>query len=185
MNGGCRVDVFNEAGFLYATRDAGPHDWRLFSRAEQLEYEFTDYERAYENALIRAQAGRRRGIALAVVLWRSERCPALTEKELLSNVIETARIYGWFVAHFRSVPVKRGKRVVWETPVQADGKGFPDLCMVRERILFCELKVGKNKPSQEQLDWLDLLHAAGVEAYLWRESDWLDGTIPEVLKHAA
>lgn len=109
----------------------------------------------------------------------------MTEKELLTNAIETAHVYGWKVAHFRSVPVKRGSRILWETPVQADGKGFPDLCMVRERVLFAELKVGRNKPSSAQEDWLSLLRLAGVEAYLWREADWLDGTIPEVLKRVA
>lgn len=105
----------------------------------------------------------------------------MTEKELLSNVIETAHIFRWRVAHFRSVPVKRGKRVVWETPVQADGKGFPDLCMVRERMIFAELKVGKNKASPEQVDWLEHLEAVSVEAYLWTESDWLEGVIERVL----
>jgi hypothetical protein len=108
----------------------------------------------------------------------------LTEKELLACVIETAHIYGWKVAHFRSVPVKRGKRVVWETPVQADGAGFPDLCMVRgSKIIFAELKVGKNKASSEQEDWLIALDAVSedVDAYLWREKDWLEGEIPRVL----
>jgi hypothetical protein len=105
----------------------------------------------------------------------------LTEKELLSNVIETAHIYGWKVAHFRSVPVKRGKRVVWETPVQADGAGFPDLCMVRDRrLIFAELKVGKNKPSDKQREWIALLQVP-AEAYLWHEEDWLEGAIPAVL----
>lgn len=110
------------------------------------------------------------------------RTRVVTEKELLANVIETARIFGWKVAHFRSVPVKRGKRVVWETPVQADGAGFPDLCLVRERVVFAELKVGYNKPSEAQDDWINCLRKAGVEAYLWREADWLDGAIPDVLR---
>jgi hypothetical protein len=74
MNGGCRVDVFNEAGFLYATRDAGPHDWRLFSRAEQLEYEFTDYERAYENALITSTGWKE--------TWYCTRCRLVEEREV-------------------------------------------------------------------------------------------------------
>jgi hypothetical protein len=105
----------------------------------------------------------------------------LTEKELLANVIEMARIFGWRVTHFRSVPVKRGSRVVWETPVQADGKGFPDLCLVKDRVVFVELKVGKNKPSPEQMAWLDALASADVDAFVWTEAMWLDGTIERYL----
>ena len=110
----------------------------------------------------------------------------LTEKELLSNVIETARIYSWKVAHFRSVPVKRGPRVIWETPVQADGAGFPDLVLVRERVIFAELKVGYNKLSPRQEDWLNWLgRDAGAECYIWTPNDWLDRIIPSILEKRA
>lgn len=106
----------------------------------------------------------------------------MTEKELQIGVIDVARLFGWRVAHFRSVPVKRGVRVVWETPVQADGVGFPDLVLVRERVLWVELKVGRNTLSPEQAAWLEALRAAGQEAVVWTEHQWDSGEIEAELR---
>lgn len=103
---------------------------------------------------------------------------ALDEKALQTAAIDAARILGYRVAHFRSVPVKRGPRVVWETPVQADGRGFPDLVVVGHgRVLWRELKVGRNTLSDEQAAWLEALRAAGQDAGVWTDRDWLDGLI--------
>jgi hypothetical protein len=61
--------------------------------------------------------------------------------------------------------------------------GFPDRVLVRERIIFVELKrelTGKasvdrdRQPTEHQREWLDGLASAGAEVYLWRPSD-LDG----------
>lgn len=49
--------------------------------------------------------------------------------------------------------------------------GYPDRTLVRERIVFAELKREKTGPSPEQIEWLDRLAKAGGEAYLWRPSD--------------
>jgi hypothetical protein len=106
----------------------------------------------------------------------------MTEAELQANVIELARLLGWLVAHFRSVPVKRGNRVVHMTPVQADGAGWPDLVLVRDRLLAVELKQDRRYPSPEQRLWLDALGLAGVETHVWRPAQWLDGTIEAVLR---
>ena len=109
---------------------------------------------------------------------------AISEKQLMQGVIDTARIFGWRVAHFRSVPVRRGKRVVWETPVQADGKGFPDLVLVRERVVWVELKVGGNTLSAEQAAWLEALREAGCEALVLTEHDWSSGAVEALLQRA-
>lgn len=93
----------------------------------------------------------------------------MTEKEFQSAVIDFARFCNWRVAHFRPAQTVHG----WRTPVQGDGKGYPDLTLVRgERLLFVELKGEKGKVSVEQQDWLDALKGTGVEVYLWRPSDW-------------
>ena len=105
----------------------------------------------------------------------------MIEKELQTGVIDVARLFGWRVAHFRSVPVKRGPRVVWETPVQADGAGFPDLVLVRDRVLWIELKVGKNTLSAVQAAWLEALRSAGQEVYVWTDVDWDAGIVEVVL----
>jgi hypothetical protein len=49
--------------------------------------------------------------------------------------------------------------------------GYPDRTLVRERILFVELKREKTGPTDDQVEWLDKLAAAGGETYLWRPSD--------------
>lgn len=49
--------------------------------------------------------------------------------------------------------------------------GYPDRTLVRDRILFVELKREKTQPTDDQVAWLDKLAAAGGECYLWRPSD--------------
>lgn len=110
------------------------------------------------------------------------RVERMSEKQLLGCVIDTARILGWRVAHFRSVPVKRGGRTVWETPVQGDGAGFPDLVLVRDRVLWIELKVGANTLSASQADWLEALRDAGQDAFVLTDEDWHSGIVEARLR---
>lgn len=49
--------------------------------------------------------------------------------------------------------------------------GFPDRVLIRERVIFAELKREKTKPTEEQVRFLDGLAAAGAEVYVWRPSD--------------
>ena len=62
--------------------------------------------------------------------------------------------------------------------------GFPDLVMIKDgRLLFAELKKQKgSRTTPEQLEWLSALTEAGVENYLWRPSDLIDGTIDRILR---
>jgi len=102
----------------------------------------------------------------------------VTEAQFQKQVVDLAHLKGWKVAHFRSVPVKRGSRVTYQTPVGADGKGFPDLVLVRDRVVFAELKVGTSlRPDQKT--WIGLLGEASAEVHVWRPRD-LD-RIKEVL----
>jgi hypothetical protein len=101
--------------------------------------------------------------------------PGLTEEQFQRIVIDLARSRGWKVAHFRRVRVQRKNgSTYYETPVQADGKGFPDLLLVRgPTLIAAELKVGRNRPTPEQRDWLDALERTGwVQGYVWRPDDW-------------
>lgn len=90
-----------------------------------------------------------------------------TEAEFQEWVIQTAQGLGWAVAHFRKARTKAG----WVTPVAADGAGFPDLLLCRERVVFAELKVPPNKPSRAQREWARRLAAAGQEYYVWVPAD--------------
>ena len=50
--------------------------------------------------------------------------------------------------------------------------GWPDLTLVRERIVFAELKTGSVGVTLHQEDCIQRLREAGGEVYVWRESDW-------------
>lgn len=52
--------------------------------------------------------------------------------------------------------------------------GYPDRTLVRDRIIFAELKREKAKPTPDQVEWLNRLAFAGGEVYLWRPSDLED-----------
>lgn len=93
-----------------------------------------------------------------------------TEEEFQGAVIGLARATGWMVAHFRPAKTDRG----WRTPVAADGAGFPDLVLVRERVLYRELKSMTGRVRPEQRGWMACLQAAGADAAIWRPSDWVE-----------
>lgn len=103
----------------------------------------------------------------------------MTEGELQGGVIDTARSLGFLVAHFRAAKTERG----WRTPVEADGKGFPDLVLTgRRRVIFVELKNEKRPLEPEQRVWLNALELAGAEVYVWRPSDYTSGLVEVILR---
>jgi hypothetical protein len=93
-----------------------------------------------------------------------------TEADWQGAVLDLAELCGWKRAHFRRARTKHG----WVTPVAADGKGFPDLVLVKpgRGVIFVECKSDEGVPSREQKAWRDVLLASGAEWYLWRPSDW-------------
>lgn len=92
-----------------------------------------------------------------------------TEAEFLAQVLAFARLHGWRVHHQRPGLTRGGR---WVSAVQGD-VGFPDAILVRAgRLIVCELKVGRNKPTAEQEQWLADFRSAGVPAYLWYPSQW-------------
>lgn len=99
------------------------------------------------------------------------RTPAIPEAEFTRQVIQYARLHGWRCAHFRPGRTKDG----WRTPVQGDGKGFPDLFLVRNgRAVAAELKAGRGKLTVEQTQWLAALEASPVETFVWRPEVWAE-----------
>lgn len=102
----------------------------------------------------------------------------MAERDFQSIVIHLAQRNGFLVAHFRAARVTRrdkhgNKYDKYETPVAADGKGFPDLVMVKQgRMIVAELKSDKGVLSKDQKKWVKAMHSAGVEAYVWRPKDW-------------
>ena len=77
-----------------------------------------------------------------------------TEKQFQAQVIQVARICHWAVYHTfdsrRSEP------------------GFPDLVLVKDRVLFRELKTDKGRVSPAQKAWGVKLTDAGADWSIWR-----------------
>lgn len=83
--------------------------------------------------------------------------PRLTEAQFQRKVIDLAKLLGWQIYHPRIS--------------QFSVAGWPDLVLVRDRVLFRELKndVGQTTPEQDR--WLASLTAAGADAGVWRPAD--------------
>lgn len=99
-----------------------------------------------------------------------------SEADFQAQVIELARHYRWRCAHFRGVRVQRKDgSVYYQTPVQAQGKGFPDLVLLKgARLLVAELKIPPNTVTPEQAEWLDAFRAVpGAMVCTWTPADWL------------
>lgn len=97
--------------------------------------------------------------------------PEPSEDEFMRQVLKLAKVYGWKTAHFRPGMNRRGQ---WQTAVQGDGKGFPDILLIRgDEIMVVELKVGMNVVTAEQADWIAAFAGAKVPTFVWRSGDWM------------
>jgi len=114
-----------------------------------------------------AEAGRvRRGVEMHPATARQVLDRHVTEGQLQRQVLELARLRGWLAFH--------------DYDSRRSESGFPDLVMVRERVVFAELKSATGRLSAAQRQWLDRLTTAGAEVYCWRPSDW--DQVVEVLR---
>lgn len=74
---------------------------------------------------------------------------------------------------------RRGWKWHHQTISKRSKSGWPDLVLMRERIIFAELKSESGTLEAEQANWRDRIQLAGGEWYLWRPSMWCE--IVEVL----
>lgn len=99
----------------------------------------------------------------------TRKAPGMLEAEWQAQVVQLAELYGWGWAHFRPARTARG----WRTPVSGPmGAGWPDLVLVRDRILLVELKRIGGKPRPDQVAVLEAFRAAGAEVYVWTPADF-------------
>lgn len=84
----------------------------------------------------------------------------LSEKQFTERVIGTPKNPG--------VARTFGYRVYHTLRSKGSQPGFPDWTLVRDRVVFLELKTETGKVSDAQSEWLYDLNAAGAEAYLVR-----------------
>lgn len=119
----------------------------------------------------------RRKVAAFVEMSISDLRNEWRESHFQAAVINLARANGWRVAHFRPVRVQRKDGTVhYQTPVEADGAGFPDLvCVKGGRVVALELKVGKNTTSADQDAWIAAFqagHNGFVMGAVVKPADW-------------
>lgn len=95
----------------------------------------------------------------------------MRESAFEKQVVGAAQLKGWRVAHFGVALTSSGR---WLTPTKYDARGFPDLVLLRDRVIYAELKDATGRPSPAQNVWAQGLAAAGCEVYLWRPADWAE-----------
>jgi hypothetical protein len=81
----------------------------------------------------------------------------MPEREFQAEVIRIAKMLGW--THFH--PYRSTK-----SPA-----GYPDLTLIRDRVMFAELKTDTGRLTDAQKEWIRRLHQAGAEVHVWRPRD--------------
>jgi hypothetical protein len=81
----------------------------------------------------------------------------MSEAAFQAEVVRLAKALGWLVFS------------TWDS--RHSPAGEPDLRLVRDRVIWAELKSEKGKPTVLQKAALEALADAGAEAYLWRPSN--------------
>lgn len=91
----------------------------------------------------------------------------MTEKQLQAQIMQLCKLYQWRAYHtFLSVRSE---------------PGFPDLVLVRDRLIFREIKTDVGKLTTPQKNWIDALKWAGADVGIWRECDLHNGRIVQEL----
>ena len=104
--------------------------------------------------------------------------PPMAEADLLTGVLDLARLLLWRTIHVRPARTAHG----WRTAVQGDGTGWPDVVALRaDRVVVAELKADRGRLTAEQTAWLAAWTVAGAEVHIWRPADYPDA-IAEVLR---
>lgn len=87
----------------------------------------------------------------------------MKEKDFQEWLRQLAGLTGWLYYHpHRS---------------QHSAAGFPDTVLVKgNSLIFAELKVGRNKPTRAQHEWLSALTGVCGEVYVWYPEDraWIE-----------
>lgn len=84
-----------------------------------------------------------------------------------------------FQAKVVSLAKKLGYKVYHTYDSRRSEPGFPDLVLVRDKVIFAELKSETGRISRDQEDWIKSLTDAGSFAVVWRPTDW--DTIVKIL----
>ncbi len=85
----------------------------------------------------------------------------MTEDELLTAVLDAAKLLRWKAHHIRNSRLG----------VTQGDTGFPDLVLARERVRFVELKSENGKLRGDQEEWrtlllTEVLRPSGLDAFI-------------------
>lgn len=90
--------------------------------------------------------------------------PRMSEDDLLTAVIDLAKLLGLRVHHTRPARTAHG----WVTPISGH-KGLPDLVIAGPGgVLWRELKSNTGRLTLDQVEWISALRESGQDAEVWR-----------------
>ena len=102
----------------------------------------------------------------------TQKLPPLTEAQFQTQVVQLARLHGWWTWH--------------DLDSRRNQAGLPDLLLVREVVIWVELKTDTGRVRPAQQECMDRLRKAGADVRLWRPKNWpeivetLTGVIPKI-----
>lgn len=115
------------------------------------------------------------------------RVKAMSEAQLQSAIVDFALLRGWLVTFTPDWMRKQAMAQMNAGHRRGDRPwpkaGTPDLICARAgRLVIAELKSHDGEVKPAQWDWIETAALVpGVEAYIWRPEDWVEGAIDEVL----
>ena len=83
---------------------------------------------------------------------------AMSEKQFQAAVLDLAKRHGWLCFH--AFDSRRSQA------------GFPDLLLLKRRLIVVELKAETGRITRSQEEWLEAFRMCGIEAMIWRPADW-------------
>lgn len=92
-----------------------------------------------------------------------------SERDFQKAVTKLARDHGWAVRHYSD---SRKQLASGAIVPDKQAAGVPDLLLIRERVLWAELKTEKGTLRDIQKAIIARLRHAGEDVRLWRPSDW-------------
>lgn len=103
----------------------------------------------------------------------------MTGREITDAVMELAEVLGWRAVHFRPARTKHG----WTTAMQGKwSKGWPDIILLRKRIVALEIKGDGDTLRPEQEAWLEAFRTAGCDALVVTSKVWMSGDVETLLR---
>lgn len=83
-----------------------------------------------------------------------------------------------FFQRTNNAPVFDNERGIYRAMAKGQKKGFPDIFVMKDgRAIFLEVKTGKGRQSQHQVEMQAMLEAQGAEYYVVRSLDYVKAAL--------